>query len=63
MRRLAAAGAAGDDVEGKFREAAAQDLVEAGHAGGQLADRHAARVARGRFGRFLFLAHASVSGV
>ena len=40
QRGLAASGRAGDDVEGIFGQAAAEDLIEPGHAGGQLADNH-----------------------
>ena len=38
QRGFAATRRAGDDVEGKFRDAAAQDFVEPAHAGRQFAD-------------------------
>ena len=40
QRGLAASGGAGDDVEGVLGQAAAEDFVEARHAGGQLPDDH-----------------------
>ena len=40
QRGLAASGGAGDDVEGELGQAAAEDLVEARHAGGQLPNGH-----------------------
>jgi hypothetical protein len=44
QRGLAAAGLAGDQVERELRQAAAEHLVQAGHAGGQAVDgRFAAR--------------------
>ena len=45
QRGFAAARCARDDVERKFRDAAAQDLVEAAHAGGNLADPDFSRIA------------------
>ena len=40
QRGLAASGGAGDDVEGELGQAAAEDLIEARHAGGQLPNGH-----------------------
>ena len=40
QRGLAASGGAGDDVEGVLGQAAAEDLIEAGHAGGHLPNGH-----------------------
>ena len=40
QRGLAAAGGAGDDVEGVLGQAAAEDFIEARHAGGQLPNGH-----------------------
>ena len=40
QRRLPAAGSAGDDVERELGQAAPEDLIETGHAGGQLPNDH-----------------------
>jgi hypothetical protein len=50
-RGFAATRRARDDVEGKFRNAAAQDVVEAAHAGRKFADRDFGRFARDFPGR------------
>ena len=53
QRRLAAARRARDDVEGKFRDAAAEDVVEPAHAGRHFADDDLSRLTgdfRGRLG-------------
>ncbi len=50
--RLSATGRARDDIEGKFRDAAAEDVVQAAHAGRQFADDDFARPT-GHFRRLL----------
>ena len=50
QRGFAATGRARDDVEGKFRDAAAQDVVEPAHAGRQFVDRDFSGFAHDFFG-------------
>src|SRR6185312_4655217 len=54
QRGFAATRRARDDVEGKFRDAAAKDFVEAAHAGRQFADRDLSRLAHDSFLLFAF---------
>ena len=54
-RGFAATGRASDDIERKFRDAAAHDVVEAAHAGRQFVDRNFCRLAHSSFCRFTFV--------
>jgi SOS-response transcriptional repressor LexA len=54
-RGFAATGRAGNDVERKFRDAAAQDVVEAADAGRQFADRDLSRLVHDCFRQFAFI--------
>jgi hypothetical protein len=49
QRGFAATGRARQDVERKFRNAAAEDIVEPRHAGGKLVNRNLGRIAHGFF--------------
>jgi len=62
QRRFAATGCAGDDIERKLRDSAAENVVQTAHARGHFADDYFSRLTRRSvwhlaFGRVIALIH------